>query len=412
MIRAACAKSEKYVDWLVVSPAVPLALYFFLSTMLSFVAAYAGIEHPAYWIFGYLGICAAWHLRHVRPRIHPIDVVFLVFLAVIALSWLRTGLTGGQRTALHLLSSALIPWAVARVLRESDIALFVRLTALFGGAITLSYLAAIPVLGNTAAWERVIFKDSVAYGVIGPAVGLLAVMTAIYLMREKLNVAWVALAACVIAIVHMGARGMLVSLLTTLFLGSWFIDSDWRRKAAVWAVVLVSTMVAFTFIPEARLHHFLRLAYDIEALDRSVDDTVALRWVLYRQAFELFLAMPLAGTGAGRFGLHTPLNEELTTPHSTLLHVLAELGLLGAVPFAAFNLLLLWLAFRARTRTLACVVAAAWVYFAVFDQISANYLSTLRYYLFSALLVSVSFPPGSKRAVLPQGIDRIARERP
>jgi O-antigen ligase len=205
---------------------------------------------------------------------------------------------------------------------------------------------------------------------------------------------------------------MLVSLLTTLFLGSWFIDSDWRRKAAVWAVVLVSTMVAFTFIPEARLHHFLRLAYDIEALDRSVDDTVALRWVLYRQAFELFLAMPLAGTGAGRFGLHTPLNEELTTPHSTLLHVLAELGLLGAVPFAAFNLLLLWLAFRARTRTLACVVAAAWVYFAVFDQISANYLSTLRYYLFSALLVSVSFPPGSKRAVLPQGIDRIARERP
>ena len=35
-------------------------------------------------------------------------------------------------------------------------------------------------------------------------------------------------------------------------------------------------------------------------------------------------------------------------------------------------------------------MAAVWIYFAVFDQISANYLSSLRYYLFSALLAAVS----------------------
>jgi len=393
---AALLHLRTYLDWLIVSPAIPLAIYFSVSTMLGVVAPYAGVEHPAYWIFGYLGICVASQLRRVQPRTHPIDLLFLIFLAVIVFSWIRTGQTGGSRTLLLLLSNALIPWIAVRVFDEQDVARFIRWTAVFGITIAAAYLVAIPLLQHEARFERVPFMETEAYGVIGPTVGLLAVITAIYLMREKLPLGWGALPVCVIVIVHMGARGMLVSFIITLLLGCILVDADVKRKATVCAVVLAATVIALTLIPEARLHHFLRLAHDIKAPERSIDDTIAIRIQFYRQALELFLSAPLTGLGAGRFGLHTSLNLELTTPHSTVFHILSELGLLGAGPFAILNLLLLWLAYRARARTLSCVVAAGWAYFAVFDQISANYLSSLRYYLFSGLLVTACYPPCSK----------------
>ena len=386
------------------APAAPLAAYFCMSTMLSFIAPYLIVQRPAYWIFVYIGACALVQLGRVVPRVSAIDLAFAAFIAVIALSWISTGFIGGSRAALLLVSSALIPWCVVRLFTEPDISLFLRVIAVFGGVTTVCYLAAIPFLGDRSAWERVTFEGNVAYGVVGPTVGLLAVMSAIYLMREKLNIAWLMLASSVIAIVHMGARGMLLSLFATVLVACAFVPVHWTRKVKVWSVILCATAIGVAIIPLARMHHFLRLAYDIDAPDRSIDDTIAIRLKLYRQAFELFMEWPLTGVGAGRFGLHTSLNEELTTPHSTIFQVLAELGVLGVIAFAVLNTYLLWLAFRARNRTIGSLVAAAWIYFAIFDQISANYFSTLRYYLFAALLVSVFFFARSKPAVLPGGI--------
>ena len=398
--------TERWQDLrgLALTPAAPLAAYFCLSTMLSLISPHIHVQHPAYWIFAYIGACAVVRLRHVVPSLSAVDLAFAAYLTVIALSWISSGYTGGTRTALLLLSSAIIPWCVVRIFTKADIELFRRATAIFGGVTTACYLVAIPFLGDRAPWERVTFEGGVAYGVVGPTVGLLAMMSAIYLMREKLRLAWYMLGGAVIVIVHMGARGMLLSLYATVLLACAFVAAPWKRKVKVWVVILCATAMGIAIIPLARMHHFLRLAYDIDAPERSVGDTIAIRLKLYGQALELFLERPLTGVGVGRFGLHTDLHEELTTPHSTLFQVLAELGLPGAVAFALLNACLLWLAFRARNVTIACVVAGAWIYFAIFDQISANYLTTLRYYLFAALLVTVYALPRSKPGVLPDGV--------
>ena len=380
-----------YLDWVIVTPAVPLAAYFCLYTMLGQLAPYLAVPHPAYWILGYLGVCVAWRFWHEGAYAHPIDLVLLAFVGVILASWAATGYAGAARTLPLLAASMLIPWIAVRSFGEDDVRRFLMYVGGFGAAICAAYLLAIPLLemsGNV--WERVTFAGGSAYGIIGPTVGILAVMSGSYLLHEDSRTALVTLFVAVLVMVHMGARGMFVSMFLAFAVLSLMVRSERRRKARVWLVVACASLLASTIIPQARLHHFLRLGMDLEAADRSVNDTIAERLEQFREALQLFLAHPWTGVGAGRFGLETGIGEPLTTPHSTLFHVISELGLAGAVPFAIFNFILLALVWRARTATLPCVVAAIWIYFAFYDQISANYLTSLRYYLFSGLLVTAS----------------------
>src|SRR3989442_5468682 len=181
-------------------------------------------------------------------------------------------------------------WAAVRLFHESDIVRFLQIIGLFGSAVCLFYLLAIPFLQISDVWERVTFLGGSAYGAIGPTVGLLAVISGIYLMRENSKIAWTALPISVIVIIHMGGRGMFISMFLAFLLGCLFIDSDWKKKASVLGVVLVSTVIAFMVIPTARLDHFLRLGFHIDAANRSVNDTITERLELYRQAVDLFLA--------------------------------------------------------------------------------------------------------------------------
>jgi O-antigen ligase len=218
-------------------------------------------------------------------------------------------------------------------------------------------------------------------------------------------------------------------------------QSTWKRKVAVLSVVLVSSVVGLALVPETRMDSFSRLTglapdYPDRAVndtsvarrpslnvteltgpsrayrsalpgaqlvpdypDRAVNNTITIRRECYREAVEIFLSKPVTGTGTGRYGLESHCFGEssaLTTPHSTVLHILAELGVSGAVPFIVLNFMLLGIAWRVvRVQSgdpisgLACVVAAVWFYILIYDQISANYLTSFRYYLFSGLLISL-----------------------
>ena len=153
--------------------------------------------------------------------------------------------------------------------------------------------------------------------------------------------------------------------------------------------------------------HFLSAFY-LSPHNKSLNDTIAERLLLFQAALHMFLAHPLAGVGVGRFALESGLSAAWTTPHSTLFHVASELGVAGAVPFVFLNLVLLRLAFRARRgEAMTSVAGAAWFYFLIYDQISANYLTSLRFYLFAGLLVStslVSGQPSSATASAPRAM--------
>jgi O-antigen ligase len=380
--------------------------------MLALLAEQFALRHPAYWLFGWLAVCMVYQsLRDGRliAALRPIDLVLAAFVLVMLFSWAVTGQTGGNRVIVFALASITIPWWAARSLAGSQIWDFVRYTAVFGALMALGYLIALPFARDLdAAYERVMFGPHAVYGVFGPTVGLLVVMSAMYLLLPRTlrskrlsGAAWVMLALSMVDVIHMGARGMFLSALLAVLAGCAFVrESTAQRKAAVLLVVLASSIVGLLSIPQTRQQHFSRLAgFTPHVADRAVDDTIGLRLKLYREAAEMFSRKPIAGVGAGRFGLESEhfRSPLLSTPHSTVVHVLSELGLSGAVPFVALNLMLLGIAWRVTqspssdpTLRVACVVAGAWTYFAIYDQFSANYMTSLRYYLFSGLLVGVA----------------------
>ena len=142
-----------YFTWLVATPAIPLAVYFCLYTMLELLAPYFGVQRPAYWILGYLGICVAWRLLYGQVQIHLVDVVLVTFIFVILGSWIATGRTGGARMLSLLLASTLIPWSAVRVFRESEIRRFLQYVAGFGAAIVMG---AMGVQKGMQRWMSVI----------------------------------------------------------------------------------------------------------------------------------------------------------------------------------------------------------------------------------------------------------------
>jgi len=61
---------------------------------------------------------------------------------------------------------------------------------------------------------------------------------------------------------------------------------------------------------------------------REAVDSVAIRWVLYREAVALFMKNPVWGVGAAQFG-NCSCTGPGWYPHSTILQGFAELGLVG-----------------------------------------------------------------------------------
>ena len=64
-------------------------------------------------------------------------------------------------------------------------------------------------------------------------------------------------------------------------------------------------------------------------------DSIRVRELLYIEAVAMFKENPLFGVGAAKFGHFSCWASAGSYPHSTLLHVLAELGLLGGCLFLA-----------------------------------------------------------------------------
>jgi O-antigen ligase len=63
---------------------------------------------------------------------------------------------------------------------------------------------------------------------------------------------------------------------------------------------------------------------------KNIKDSVADRWVHYQEALAIFLVKPLTGVGANGYGFYTCTGPGWY-PHSTILQVLAELGILGGL---------------------------------------------------------------------------------
>ena len=115
-----------------------------------------------------------------------------------------------------------------------------------------------------------------------------------------------------------------------------------------------------------------------------------MRTLLYMDALHLFRDAPIWGLGAGNFGHYAPSGGGLSfaSPHSTLLQVFSELGIIGGSLFSTIAVLTIIGLMRiarsynnqVRFRTIAWLALVLWIFIFLYDQISGNYFTSYQFF--------------------------------
>jgi hypothetical protein len=310
---------------------------------LATVAVYAV---PLAWV-SVLAWRERWHIRSVTA----LDMLFVgfVLLASVSLVFQENALGEAGKFVRYLPFMAVIPYFCGRLMRMSDVALFMRAIliagmtlmplllmdrfvspgrewgrwpflgqdhgALLAGALLAASLIVLCVraLGCTSPSARSDSPKQLAY------FGLIGLVT-VFLV-------WVGVAvACLSARHHSIAKrvGLLAAVLTIVGLSLSALpklDPYFERMYAVPMDLGSSTKTvlgaAGPILGEASCQPF-----------KEGNNSVAMRWVLYREAVAMFMAHPYRGVGAARFGEHSCTGPK-GFPHSVILQGFAELGLVG-----------------------------------------------------------------------------------
>ena len=134
-------------------------------------------------------------------------------------------------------------------------------------------------------------------------------------------------------------------------------------------------------------------------------NSVAMRWVLYREAVAMFVDRPWRGVGAASFGRHS-CTGVMGFPHSTILQTFAELGVMGGLLFVGLMSAAFVGFFRkaveanATYATQAAQLALAWftMYLAA-DQIYGNYFMAAGFYLLAGVAAGMRSNPAWNNGV-------------
>ncbi|GAB3259830.1 O-antigen ligase family protein [Chitinimonas naiadis] len=192
------------------------------------------------------------------------------------------------------------------------------------------------------------------YGAL--ALLMLALVAAAWPLQHRSGAGRVGLAlagvAGMITIILSGSRS---AWLATAVLGIWFFGRNSRRQQGIALLLAINVLLLTLLIPDLALRWQAALQ-DVQLYDQgNADTSIGLRFVMWRGAWEAFLAHPLLGLGADGFGpwlagmAHHgdgPATLLLHNhAHNELLYALASGGLLGALALLA-GLYLPWRAFR------------------------------------------------------------------
>jgi O-antigen ligase len=125
-----------------------------------------------------------------------------------------------------------------------------------------------------------------------------------------------------------------------------------------------------------------------DAACKTIVDSVSDRWVHYEQAVALFLARPLWGAGANHYGFYACTGPG-SFPHSTLLQVFSELGIIVGVVYCTLLMMTLQALLQAYRRSAKPTEEAVWTWLVAFAvvqvliaQLNGNYfVSAALYYM-------------------------------
>jgi hypothetical protein len=119
-----------------------------------------------------------------------------------------------------------------------------------------------------------------------------------------------------------------------------------------------------------------------DMFDSYPNDSTVIRVRLYLEAMMMFFAAPILGIGASNFHSFSSQGP-FSFPHSTLLHVAAELGSVGLLLFVPLLALSMW---RMLPYTL---LLAPYIFFFVLDQTHGSYFTSWGSYFFMGVATSL-----------------------
>jgi O-antigen ligase len=288
---------------------------------------YAFPPKAFWWFVGYLFVYVVWgaYLMLVPPIVPNFDRVLIEsmfrLIQFLTLFWISSNLMKLEQVSTGAL------WALA-------------------GSITLlAIFQIVGLTGDAAAVDRAAAFDQNPNSFANVlAIGLLAVFGLGY-GRAKSDwkgrvVFWLASGVIVLTLVQTGSRGAIVAVAGAL--------SICFLKGRSLATKLKIGTIGLTGILALAI-----ASYQIEAVRKRwettfYDDNLSGRQEIYREAIGMILESPLIGWGP--MNHHWELGPRVGLPyrdeHNTYLYLLAEGGLVGAIPFLAA----LWLCWRAAWR--------------------------------------------------------------
>lgn len=237
--------------------------------------------------------------------------------------------------------------------------------------------------------------------------------------RQRL-LGYLMLLALVPAMIWIASRGPAVSAilgLVALFFFTSFIG--WKKKISILFFLGLSALLAFSISfqnehhkeyyrllltrPDAALssvpQQIPKLEYGKpilgESICKDIPNSISDRWIHYRTAWEIFLAKPWTGVGANFYGFYSCTGPGWF-PHSTILQVLAELGVMGGLLYFSLIGAVVWtIISRGITEATICSqVNMSWLLaFAVFQftvsQFNSNYFMSAGLYFVIGLAASL-----------------------
>jgi hypothetical protein len=413
-------------------------------------AHFAGFVWRQSWSMVFYGTLFGWVAGHVwmqrlgLRRIVLTDVLFVLFVIVVLSSSLPLVLEdpAAAKFVRYLPFMVVVPYLCGRIMGARDVRHLAG--AASAGGVVMIALLAIDFYLNFQAYSQYGRWPFFGYNHSALLIGMLLALTLVALTHRFLNMGSAAVPPgsqlitlsatwlVAVALVFVAARGALIA--SAVAVSCLAVISKGRtassRASFVLALVVVVTG-AFMMLPRPQAQFYASLltnpddvfggvhsfridprrtggshakvveprpilgAASCKPFEQGVN-SVAMRWVLYREALAIFMERPWFGVGAAGFGRFS-CTGVAGFPHSTVLQALAELGIVGGGLLYLGLLLSAFMrlgrgaldATSAERRQIAGFALATFVMYVVADQLYGNYFMATGSYLMIGIAAGI-----------------------
>lgn len=416
--------------WLL-SPALPAAgLLYGMLFFLAITHLMGGMWTPLatkifYGAFFSWMVVLVWRIRPLSRTLVITDKLFGLFVLGILIASLAHG--RADSAALKHLQfvpfMVVLPYTFGRIMTPGDARLFVRILVWTGPLILL--LAALDYdqsgesMTNGPRWIFFGTDHSPLLISFVLAASLIASTFTLFMQRQtawRQAVLLLIQGICVAALVFVAARGTLLGAMLGVAVAIIALRGVSIVRRVSFLVYLSAVLVfAFAVLPAPQSEFYARLMTPPSIVYKASSsaattasgampilgeaacnpfkeglNSIAMRWVLYKEAVAVFLGAPWVGVGVGLFGHHSCAGVG-GYPHSTILQSFAELGVGGGVLFAALMACVLGgsLQRRGGAKHWMPLVLGMFVLYLATDQFYGNYLMATGTYFWVGVVASI-----------------------